>query len=431
MKSSIKKLPDSYVELTCLVEPQEFNPFISGALKTIGQEVEVQGFRKGKVPEAILKERLGLMKIYEEAARQAISHFYAQCANQHQIDPIGRPVVTVQKLAPDNPFEFTIKVAVFPEVKLPDYTPLLKPLAQERRLPVVTEEMVNDSLNWLRKSRASQVSREDKSQAADNVIIDFSMTDQGVLLDQGEQKNFVVRLGQHQVVPGLEEKLQGVAKGDQLEFDLEIPGDYWNKAIAGKTVHFLVKVKEVMIEILPEINDAFVQSLGKFKTLAELRDSIRQGLELEEQEKERQRFRLRLLKEINNQTVCYVPEVLINSELETLMASVRDSIEVTGIAWPEYLRQISKTEEAMHQELLPQAKERVRLALIIEAIAQKQKIQASDEEVEAEANKYLVKYRSLAKAGQDIDSQKLIAQTRDILKNEKVSQYLESLAASL
>ncbi|KKU10224.1 MAG: Trigger factor [Parcubacteria group bacterium GW2011_GWA1_45_7] len=428
MKSEIKKLPKSEVELTCIVEPHEFAPFVENAIKTIGEGVEIPGFRRGKAPKSMILDRVGIMHIYEEAARDAISHFYAQCANQHQVDPLGTPQVTLHKLAPDNPLEFTIRVAVLPEIELPDYSELLKPLAKERRTVTVTEAMIEDSLVWLQKSRATRVSRIGASQQTDHVIVDFSMTHNGVAIEQGEQKDFMVRLGQHQAVSGFEERLIGVSKGENLEFDLPVTADYWNKTIAGKTIHFSVTVKDIQQEVLPEANDAFAESLGNFKTTADLRHSIKEGLELEEREKERQRFRVRILKEIDSHTICEPPEVLVVSELDTSIKNIKNSIESTGIAWEEYLKQIGKTEDGLRQEFLPQAQERIRFALIINAIAKKEKVEVSDEEVQAEVDKYLIKYRSLVQAEKDIDPKTLIAQTRDILKNEKVSRHLESLA---
>jgi trigger factor len=427
MQSQIKKLPQSEVELTCTIEPQEFSRFLTEAIRSFSQEIEVPGFRKGKAPESLVVERAGKMKIYEEAARRAISHFYVQCANEHQVDPLGQPQVSITKLAPENPFEFTIRVAVLPEVKLPDYHQLLKSLTNDRRLVKITDKQVEDSLVWLRRSRLTLVERVGPSQNNDHLELDFTMTNNGVLVKDGEQKDFTVLLGQHRAVAGFEEKLLGKAKGEKAEFDLEIEPDYWNKTIAGKTIHFSVLVKEGKQEVLPELNDAFAQAVGKFQSLAELRQSIKKGLEFEEQEKEQQRFRLRLLKEIDSQTICDPPEILINGELEALQDRVKHSIEATGISWQDYLGQIQKTSEALRQEFLPQAKERVRLALIIEAIAKKEKIEVSDKEVEAEANKYLAQYQSLASVKNRLDPETITAQTRDILKNEKVSQFLESL----
>lgn len=428
MKVDFKKLPGSQVELRCEMEFSEFRPFVEEALRRIAQNVDLPGFRKGKAPLDLVIERVGKLHIYEHAAQDAVQKQYEVFVSEYGFKPIGSPQVEVLKLAPENSFEFKIIVAVIPEVQLPDYHMLLKGLKHQKREPEITEAMVQDALVWLQKSRAQLIPLDRPSQKGDVLIIDFVMRHNDKIVENGEQKNFTLTLGKAKIIETVEEQLIGMKKGEKKTFIVDIPPDYWNKAIAGKSIEFSVVVKQVQQEVLPELNNAFAQSLGRFDSLNQLKDSVRQGLIMEQEEKEKQRFRLVLLKHIDEHVKLELPLVLLETEISAMVRAFRNSIEEAGLSWEKYLEEIGKTEQDLRKEFTAQAEERVRFALILDAIGEKEKIKISDDEIEREANKYLSRFRSVKEAESHIDSQTLIAYTRDAIRNEKIYQLLEKLA---
>lgn len=428
MQSNIKKLPGSRIEFSVSVPVDEFKQFVDAALREIVAETELPGFRKGKAPAAFVRERIGEYALYERAANAAAKKYFFDAAHEHDWTPLEQPHIEVTKLAPNNEFEFTASFSVMPDVSLPDYKALLKGMDKDLREAAVPDEKIQETIAWLQKSRRTYQDAGHPVENGSRVTVDFSVTENGMALQDGTQENYSFVTGEGRVFPGFEEQITGLVKGAEKKFSAAVPQDYWNKAIAGKTVEFSVTVKNIQDVRAPALDDAFAQSLGKFPTMDALRQSIRQGLMQEERDKETQRWRMALLGAIDTQATMDVPDALVSREQDMMVHELEHSVAQTGIDWSLYQKQIGKTEEQMKQEFKDQAVTRVRSALILRAIADTESLEPTKEEVQQEVDRALLQYKTPEEAAKSIDVDALVSYTKNILTNEKVSRFLESCA---
>lgn len=431
MNSEFKKLPGSRISLKITLSPTEFLAFVERALAKLVAEIEIPGYRKGKAPKELVRQRVGELALYQEAATEAAEKLFWQEVKKNDWEVITKPEITITQLAPDKPFEFEAVFTIVPQLTLPtNYQESLKALKHEKRAVVVQEEEIESSLLWLQRSRSSFEEVDRQAQEEDWLTIDLVMTHNHQPIEAGQQKDFRFLLKKNALIPGLFEQLLGHQKGEELRFSLTIPEDYWQKELAGKSLDFEVKIKKIEQEKLPELNDEFAQKVGRFNSLAELRESIAEGLRLEAEEKETQRFRLLLLEELRKLATFELPSVLIEREQEVMLEELKHSIKDNGLDWQEYLNHLGKSETELKQEFQPEAERRLAYALILDEVAKQQAIELTKEEVEQEANKYLAQFQTVAQAEKSIDVYKLIAYTKEKLRNEKTLQFLEQIVLS-
>lgn len=428
MEENFTKLKGSVIEYTVKLSEKEFGPHLNKAFSHLASHLELPGFRKGKAPRELVLQKIGEFSLYEEAAEDAIKEIYLEAVEKNNWQPIGRPEVTVLKLAPKTPFEFKVVFAVMPEVKLPEnYQIEIKKLKKQKKKILISEKEIEDSLDWLVRSRSSfkEVTRPAKKK--DWIIVDLKLSHQNQPVAGGLQNDFRFNLNDSSLLPGFGEKILGSSTGDKLCFSLAVPKDYWNKEVAGKEIDFDVQVKKIEEEVLPELNDDFAKSLGDFTDLESLKTNLRNGLIKEKLGKDKEAFRLLILKTISDSSEIDLPQVLLDKEKESMLQELRLSLENNGLDWQAYLSQIGKTEEGIKKEFELQAIERIKFSLILEEIAKKEKIEPTQEEIELEANKVLARFKSIKEAEKSIDAYQLTTYTKSIIQNEKVSQFLEKI----
>ena len=428
MKSDIKQSKGSRVDVAVSVTAEEFKPFVDAALREFVANADLPGFRKGKAPAELVRERVGEYALYERAANEAAKKFFLDLADQNNWQPLDQPSIEVTKLAPQNDFEFKVSFTSFPDIALPDYKNLLKPMGSLWHEPQVTPAQVQETMEWLQKSRRTFVDAPHAAQQGNRVTVDFSMTENDQPVPDGAQNDFSFVIGEGRIFPEFEQQVLGMEKAATKTFSATLPKDYWNKTIANKTIAFSVLLKNVQDAQMPELDDEFAKSVGKFETIAALEQSVREGMEHEEKEKEQQKFRMAILEAIDKQATMDVPEALVSREQDLMLHELEHSIEQGGMEWKEYLTHIGKNEEQMKQEFKDQAQKRVRYALIMRAVADKENIEPTNDEVQDEVSRALMQYKTPEEAAKSIDVESLVSYTKNILTNEKVSQFLESLA---
>ncbi|MBI4132867.1 MAG: trigger factor [Candidatus Sungbacteria bacterium] len=438
MTYTIEKPSQSQVVIIVHAPHMELSPFLPKAAEAISQETEIEGFRKGKAPYEVVKQRVGEFKILEEAARLHIRKNFRtileDIENQEykgkSFEPVGEPQVALTKLAPGADAEYTITLWLLPAFALPDYRAIAKQVLEGKKVPPVTEEEVQSSLRWLRESRASLVAVRRGASVGDRVEIDFSASHGGVTLHGGESKNHPFILGQDRFLPGFEENLLGMKSGDEKTFALAVPPDWRDTAIAGRSLEFRVKINSVQERIVPEWNDAFAKSMGNFPSIAAVEKSIRDGLALEKERQEQERLRLKILDAVANQAGIELPEPIIERELEKMTAELRDSLAGMGLAFEDYLAAIKKSGEALKKEWRPEAERRARSALVLREIARREKIQPTAEEIELAAGR-ITSHRGLAEENRpSLDSDEFRVYAQGVARNEKVFKFLEELTTN-
>mgnify|MGYP001558760048 FL=1 len=436
MNYTITRLPKSELEVNITMAFAEFEPQVTRAAARISDEVEIEGFRKGKAPYEVVAKRVGEHAIYERAADLAVRAAYPELFDRLIADkvflpevnpPIGKPEITVTKLAPGNEFEFKLKLSLMPLCALSDWRAIAAQVNKEKKEVTVTDEEVANALVWVRESRATSARKDAPALVGDEVEIDFEVRAGGVKIEGGESRNHPLILGKSKFLPGFDEALVGMREGEERSFTLKVPEDWHDTSFAGKALEVTAKMHEVKARIVPDLPDEFAKSMGVCADVAALEASAREGLLKEKKDKEAQHIRSRIIEEIAASATVEVPEVLIVAELEKMQDELKNGVLQMGMEWDNYLRHIKKTEEGLSGEWRGEAEKRVRVALALRQVAREEKIEPASEEVEARVNQYLAQFASADEAQKKIDPDRLRDYARGILRNEKVFEFLEKI----
>jgi trigger factor len=428
------KLPKSEAEVKVTIPFFEFEPHVKRAAALLSEEKEIEGFRRGKAPYDVVKNRFGEAAIYERAAEIALRKTYPQVMEkliaegeiEPDYPPIGKPEVTVIKLVPGNEFEYKVKVAILPRPKLPDYkTIAARVLRKESGDIAVSEEEIKNTLNWIRESRVKLKEVDRPVVSGDRVEVDFEVRHGGVKIEQGESRNHPLIVGQGKFLPGFEDELLGMKTGDEKNFTLVVPDTWHDVKLRGKALDFKVVLKRVEERQIPELTEEFVKSLGNFSSPEALEHSVREGIRAEKENKEKQRIRALMAEEIAVKSEVEIPEVLIEGELDKMFEEMRSGVEGMGMKWEDYLLHIKRTVEDLRKEWRLEAEKRVRVALAFREIAKLEKIEPTPEEIEMRANQFLTQFKTVEEAEEKIDPESLKEYTKGVLRNEKVFEFLE------
>ncbi|MFN3301657.1 MAG: trigger factor [Patescibacteria group bacterium] len=423
MEIEIRKFPHNLVELTIKLEAAEFDKFLKKAEEKLLQETQIPGFRPGKVPLEILKREIGETKIYEEASKMAIAESYWQAIKEKGLEPISLPKIEILKIARHNPFVYKAQLTTLPQLKIGE----IKKIKVKRRKPEIKEEDIEKLLTELRISRRKEILVDRPAQKGDRLVIDLEMFLNGVPLEGGQGKHISYLLGESYYIPGLEEKLIGLKKGEIKEFSLEYPVNFYDKKLAGKTIDFKVKVHSIYQIELPNLDDSFAQSLGNFKNLKELREQLKLNLEEEAKIKEEERLELEILNKLIEISIFEgeIPEILIEEEKEKMILELEESLERMNLKFDDYLIHLKKTREELKESFSSQAIKRVKTNLIIRKIIQENNIFISDEELEKAFNDMIEYYKYDLEAQKNIKTDEYRNYLRNVLLNRKVIEFLK------
>jgi trigger factor len=422
MNITKQSLPKSQLELTVELSAEEFKPYVLRGAESVSSEVKIEGFRPGKAPYEILKAKIGEMTILEEAARIAINKTIDKAiAENVDGEPVGQPQVNITKLAPDNPMEYKVILALLPEIKLGDY----KNAKVKMRKEEAQDEEVLKTIEHLRESRVKEKIVEREVKEGDKVIVDIEMFLDNVPIEGGQGKGAVVIISKDYIVPGFDKNLIGAKKNERRDFKLPYPEGHHMKNIAGKMVEFKVAVKEVYERELPELNDAFAESFGH-KKFDELKENIKKSIEHEKKHKAEEKAEIEMLDKIIAKTKFGdIPETLVNHEAEIMLAELEHSVASQGGKFEDYLTSIKKIREQLILDLLPDAVKRVKSALLIREIAKAEKIDVSEKEIEEAQENLLRQYKGYEKVEEKIKEEGYKNYLRNVLNNRKVIEKLK------
>jgi len=425
MKFSIKKLPKSKIQLEIEIPTQEFDNFLEKTTFELGKDLEIPGFRKGKIPPKVIEEKIGKERILFEAAERAIKENYLKVILDNKIEAISQPEIKILKLAPGNPFVFSATISVLPEIELPDYKEIAS-LVKRRKIEVLEKE-VKDALLWLQKSRAKFVAKNQPAKEGDFVEIEFQSPQ--IEANAKKRDNFI--LGQGGFVKGFEENLINMREGEEKEFKVKFPESHFKKELKGKEVQFKVKMKSVQRMILPKLDDEFAKNVGRFENLEALKNSIQEGLKMEKENKESQRVRQEILEKILQKTKMEIPDILLENEKKKMLEDFKKTIsERFKTSFEDYLNKVKKTEEEILETFSQSAERKIKYYLCLREIAKREKIEVSPEEVKTAINEFLKHYPSVEKAEKELDLEQLKRYYEEAIRNEKTLNFLEKLTTT-
>lgn len=418
MQVNKKDLEKSQVELTIELSVEEFAPYIEKGAQKVSESVKIEGFRPGKVPYEVLKQKIGEMTILEEAAHLAINKTIDEIIDNNTIgqQPIGQPQVNITKLAPNNPLEYKVIVSLLPSIAIGDY----KNLKLKAEVAKLDEKELEKALDDLREMRATEALVEREIKDGDKVILDIKMFLDNVPTENGDHKDLAVIIGKDYFVPGFDRKLIGAKKGEEKKFILPYPDNHHQANLAGKLVEFAVKVKDVFERNLPELNDEFA-SFFHLKDLAELKKNLQESLLHEKKHNLDLKNESEMIsKIIDNTKFGELPEEIINSEAKNMLMELEQSVIRQGGKFEDYLKHLKKTKDELMLEIIPNAIKRVKSALLIREIAVLEKIGAHEHEIDEKIVELKKQYKDNQDVLKMIDEKGYKSYLNNILTNEKV-----------
>lgn len=426
--STNKKLDNDHIELVIELGREELAEYVRLAEDALAQELTIDGFRPGKAPREKVRQHVGEAQVLESALQTAVQQSLAKVVAEQKLDVIEATDLSVKENTPDQ-LVYSVKIKVFPEVKLPD----LASIKIDQREVVIDTKEVDEALETVKASRAVLNPTDEPAMKGDRLEVDFEVKENGVLIEGGQSSNHPVVIGKDNFVPGFEDQLIGMKKDERKEFSLIAPKDFANKSVAGKKLDFTVTVKDVKKVTLPELNDEFAKSLGKFENLDQLMLNIRDGLTEEKKDKENQRVRLEIMNVLIDKSECTASVSMIEDQLTSMMQNFDQDLHRHDMELSLYLAKIGKTQEDIKKEWRPEAERQVKMALILHAIARQNNIEITKEETDSALESLIqtTMLRNPAGGGQggganpNLDMERMRSSVGSRLLNEKIFQLLE------
>lgn len=379
---SVEQLPGSKVKLVFRVPPEEAQPYLDEAVRAMSETKTIPGFRPGKAPYAeVAKACGGEMRIWENALERIVRSRYLRAVLDEGLDTVGSPEVQVDKLSPGQEIGFTVIAPIAPKaVKLADYG---EPLV-DYKVREVTAEEVERALADLRNMQRKEVRSAEPATKEDMVVIDLDIQKDRVTLEGGAGRDYRIFLNEDHYIPGFTDKLVGAKEGEERKFVLKFPEVHYQKHLAGQDVDFTAKIKSIFKLELPDLDEAFVKSLGQ-SSMEDLRALLKKNIGAEEEERARQKSEIELLdKLVDASTFSDIPDLLVNGEVRKMLRELEASVEERGMKWPDYLASVKKTADELKLEFVPQAMRRIKAATVIKEIAKREDIRVTDDELDHE-----------------------------------------------
>ncbi|WP_347319995.1 trigger factor [Rossellomorea sp. RS05] len=380
--------------LTIEVEAAKVNEGLDAAFKKVVKQVNVPGFRKGKMPRGMFEKRFGVESLYQDALDIILPEAYANAIEETGIEPIDRPEIDVEQMEKGKDLVFTAKVQVKPEVKLGDY----KGLEVEKVDDEVTAEDVEAELTSLQEKQAELVVKEEgKAEEGDTVTMDFEGFVEGEAFEGGQADNYSLELGSGQFIPGFEEQLVGVAAGEEKDVEVSFPEEYHAAELAGKAATFKVKIHEIKAKELPALDDEFAKDADEeVETLAELKEKIENRLKESKKTEAETAVREALVEKASENAEVEIPDVMVDAEVDRMMQEFGQRLQMQGMTLELYFQFSGQSEEDLRGQMKEDAGKRVRTNLTLEAIAAAENLEVTDEEAEEEVNKMAEQYNMSA-----------------------------------
>ena len=384
---SCEKIEKSQVALTIEVGAAEFEAAIEKAYKKMRKNISVQGFRPGKAPRKMIEKMYGVEVFYEEAINNAFPEAYEAAIQEQNLRVVGYPQVEMVGDCTAEGFTFKAIVPVYPEVTLGEY----KGLTVEKEEVKVMAADVNARLKQMAERNARLESVERAAKEGDTAVIDFEGFLNGEAFEGGKGENHSLELGSHSFVPGFEEQVIGMKAGEEKDLDITFPEDY-HAELAGKAVVFKVKVNEVKAKEIPAIDDEFAKDVSEFDTLNELKADLKKKITEERQQAADRAFQDAVMEKVAENITVEIPDAMIETQCKQFLDNFKMQIAQQGIPYEQYLQLTGMSEEQLVADAKEPAERQVRMDLAMLAIIEAEKLEATDEEVEAELQKMAEQY---------------------------------------
>ena len=401
------------------VEKEVFEAGISKAYIKNRKYIAVPGFRKGKAPRKMIENLYGAQVFHSDAVEEIFPDVYQKAVLDQGWMTVGQPSVTDMNVREDKTLELTIETELYPEVELGQYQGVEAPKAAV----AVTEEQVEAELDRKANEVARIVTVERPAQDGDTVVIDYKGLKDGVAFNGGTAESYELRLGSHSFIPGFEDQLIGAVAGDEKELNISFPEDYHAKELAGAPVVFEVKIHEVKETQVPAKDDELAKDISEFDTLDELRADIRKNLEKQQQEEADRAFESALMDKVSENAKLELPVCMIEEEVETELKNFDYQLRSQGMSLERYSKMLGGDLSGFRNSIRPSAEKQVRMRVVLNAIAEAEKLEATEEDLNAEYQKLAEQY------GIDVEKIKAVVPAEDISTDLKVRKARDLIVA--
>lgn len=420
MKTTVKKISDTRVEIKVTLEKPELADARKKAIERLSKEVKVPGFRKGKVPADMAEKYLNPNDIAQVALDIAVRLAVPKAFIDNKQNPLVVPEVSVTKYVPDESAEFTATADILPEVKLGDY----KKLGVKKTEVKVAEKDIKDVLENIAAAYAEKKVVKRAAKMSDEVIIDFTGKKDGKAFEGGSAHDYTLGLGSKSFIPGFEEGIVGHEVGDKFDIDLTFPKDYHAKEMAGKKVVFEVLLKQISEVVKPKLDDELAKKCGPFKTIDELKADIKKNLAAQNEHKVEEKYKDDLVEALVKKSKVSAPEILISDQLRFIKDDISRNAAAQGLTFDDYLKQTGQKEEDWEKEARKIAEARVKASLVLQILARDQKITVPDDEVSAKIAELKDVYKKSPEALKNLKDPRVRQDIKNRMTIEKTIEFL-------
>ena len=381
MSLQVEKLEKNMAKLTIEASAEDLEKAIEAAYQKQKSQISIPGFRKGKVPRQMVEKMYGKEVFYEEAANSLIPTAYEKALDECEEDIVSSPKIEVTQIEAGKPFIFTATVALKPEVKLGKY----KGVKVDKVDVEVTEEEVNAAIDKERENNARNITVEDRAvKDGDMTVIDFEGFVDGVAFEGGKGENYPLTIGSGAFIPGFEEQLVGAEIGKEVEVNVTFPEDYHAEDLKGKAAVFKCTVKEIKEKQLPELDDEFASEVSEFETLAEYKEDVKKNLEEKKAKDAKNAKEEAVISAIVEASEMEIPEAMLETQQRQMVDEFAQRITMQGLSMEQYFQFTGTNYQQMVEQVKPQAEERIKSRLVLEAVVAAEKIEATEEDYEKE-----------------------------------------------
>ncbi len=381
MSLQVEKLEKNMAKLTIEASAEDLEKAIEKAYQKQKKQISIPGFRKGKVPRQMVEKMYGKAVFYEDAANELIPDAYEKALEECEEDIVSSPKIEVTQIEAGKPFVFTATVALKPEVKLGKY----KGVKVDKIDVEVTDADVDAEINKEREKNARNITVEDRPvKDGDITTLDFEGFVDGVAFEGGKGENYPLTIGSGAFIPGFEEQLVGAEIGKEVEVKVTFPEDYQAENLKGKDAVFKCTVKEIKEKQLPELDDEFAGEVSEFDTLAEYKEDVKTTLTLKKEREAKNAKENAAVDAAVAASEMEIPEAMLETQQKQMLDEFAQRISMQGLSMQQYFQFTGSNYQQMFEQVKPQAEQRIKARLVLEAIAKAENLEATEEEYEKE-----------------------------------------------
>ena len=390
MSLQVEKLEKNMAKLTIEVPAEEFDAAIKNAYNKNKNKFSIPGFRKGKAPLAMLEKMYGAGIFYEDAANEVIDASYPKAAEESKEEIVSTPEIKVTQIEKGKAFIYEATVALKPEVTLGEY----KGVEVKKAEAVVTDEDVENELTAARKKNGRLIDVEDGAiEDGDNTIIDFTGYIDDKTFDGGAGTDYPLVIGSHSFIEGFEDQLIGKKKGETCDVNVTFPAEYHADELAGKPAKFVVTIKEVKRNELPELNDEFASEVSDFDTLDEYKADIRKKLQEKKEQDAKVENENNVIEKVVENAQRELPQPRVDTQAREMVENYARRLQSQGLNINDYMKYTGMTPEKLMEQMRPEAEKRIKTRLVLEKVVEVENVEVSDEKLDEQINEIAASYK--------------------------------------